>query len=60
MNIESRLTISASRGKMARMTDPTERKMAGMMLMVMSASFHCTASATIYAEKKSEMPVTQV
>jgi hypothetical protein len=38
------------------MHTPVIRKMAGMILITMRASFHCTASATINPEKKSEIP----
>lgn len=41
------LTILASMGASNLMTTPTESTMAGMTLMVIRASFHWTASATM-------------
>lgn len=51
-----RLTIRASIFESIPMQTPVTKNMAGMMVMTMRASFHWTASATMYAEKKSDMP----
>jgi len=42
------------------MHTPVIRKMAGIMLITIRASFHWTAIATMKPEKKSEMPWTHV
>jgi hypothetical protein len=42
------------------MHTPVIKKMAGMMLITISASFHWTAIATMKPEKKSDIPWTQV
>ena len=51
------LTTRASIGASRPMHPPTVRIIAGIMLMVIRASFHCTLSATMKAEKKSDSPV---
>lgn len=54
------ITIRDSMGA-SRVRHPAiTRIMAGTTLMMMRASFHWTASATIYAEKNSEMPWASV
>jgi hypothetical protein len=36
---------------------PVTKIIAGTMVIVIKASFHCTASATMNEEKKSDRPV---
>jgi hypothetical protein len=50
------LTTLASIGASSAMHTPVIKKMAGMILMTMRASFHWTASATMKPEKKREIP----
>jgi hypothetical protein len=54
------LTIRDSTGASAMRHPAITRTMAGTTVIVMRASFHWTAIATMYAEKKSEMPWARV
>lgn len=49
-------TTLASIGASKAIHTPVIRKMAGMILITIRASFHWTANATMKPEKKSEVP----
>lgn len=60
MRVEGQLTTSFSIGTTQPIAAPTTTIIPGTILIVMRASFHWTAMATMNEEKNSEIPVTAV